>query len=126
MDVRDAPDPQGKRPAELDRTEIDHRQPLADLRQAAGMLVAKRSMRQALQPRLDRLRNVSSLLFRRRRDAGHRLAVPGGNRHGVADREDFGMSLYGQVRFDLPPPGPLPPPPHPFARPPSPPPPPPD
>src|SRR6266700_3836672 len=32
VDVRDAPDPPGEGAAELDRSEIDHRQPLADLR----------------------------------------------------------------------------------------------
>src|SRR6266436_6232297 len=65
VDVRDAPDPPGEGAAELDRSEIDYREPLADLCQAAGMLVTKRSGRAAGQPRLDGFGDVASLLLGR-------------------------------------------------------------
>jgi len=84
------PDPPGKRTAELDRTEIDHRQPLADLRQAAGMLVAKRSMRQS--PSASPL--IASATYRPSCFAAG--AMPGtgwpfqaGNRHGVGRSRRF-------------------------------------
>jgi hypothetical protein len=39
--VREAPDPPGKRPAQLDAAEINDGRPLADRRQTAGMAVMK-------------------------------------------------------------------------------------
>src|SRR5947209_5756066 len=39
VDVGDAPDPPGDRAAQLDAAEVDHREPLADLGEAAGVLV---------------------------------------------------------------------------------------
>src|SRR5258708_34449201 len=101
VDMRDAPDPPGEGAAELDRSEIDHREPLADLCQAAGMLVTKRSGRAAGQPRLDGFGDVASLLLGRGRNAGHRLSVPGGDRHGIADRENLRMALDGEIGLDL-------------------------
>ena len=75
IDVGDAPDPPCEGAAQLELAEIDHRLALADLRQAAGMLVAERRQRLAAQPRLDHGGNVTPLLFGGRRDAGHRIAV---------------------------------------------------
>src|SRR5712675_2863386 len=70
IDVGDAPDPPRQRAAQLDAAEIDHRLALADLRQAAGVLVAERANRRAVEPRLDDLRDIAPFLFCRRRDAG--------------------------------------------------------
>src|SRR6266508_5025550 len=53
VDVGDAPDPPGEIAAQLDAAEIDHRLFLADLREAAGMLVAERRQRAAAEARLD-------------------------------------------------------------------------
>src|SRR3954468_22185406 len=50
IDVGDAPDPPRQRAAQFYAPEIDHRQPLADLRQVARMLVRKRRKRFATQP----------------------------------------------------------------------------
>ena len=65
------------------RAEIDHRLALADLRQAAGVLVAERRRRVAAQARLDRFGDITSLLFGRRRDAGDRISV------GACDRRRY-------------------------------------
>src|SRR5258705_13555051 len=75
IDVRDAPDPPCKGAAQLDASEIDDCLALADLGQAAGMLVTERSDFAAAQPRLDRFGDITSLLFGRRCDAGHRLSI---------------------------------------------------
>src|SRR5947209_19576647 len=79
IDVGDAPDPPGEVTLQLDPAEIDHRLALADLRQAAGVLVAERRQRLAAKTRPDQGRDIATLLLRRRRDAGHRLA--GGTRN---------------------------------------------
>ena len=79
VDVGDAPDPPGDRAAQLEPAEIDHGEALADLREAAGMLVAERRQRLALEPRLDRRRDIAPFLLRRRCDAGHGLAVGSGD-----------------------------------------------
>src|SRR5262245_63326727 len=50
VDVGDAPDPPRDGAAQLEFAEIDHRNPLADLRQAAGVLVAERRQRLAGKP----------------------------------------------------------------------------
>ena len=71
--MRDAPDPPCKGAAQLDAAEIDNRLALADLRQAAGMLVTERRDFAAAQPRLDRFGDITSLLFGRRCDARDRL-----------------------------------------------------
>src|SRR5580693_2591473 len=105
IDVCDAPDPPRDGAAQLDAAEIDYREPLADLRQAAGMLVMERSGSAAGQARLDGGRDITSLLLGGRRNSRHRLAVPGRNRHGVADCEDVGMAGHGQIRLDLKPSG---------------------
>src|SRR5438132_11610666 len=92
IDVGDAPYPPRDGAAQLDAAEIDHREPLADLRQAAGVFVAERPGRLLAQPGLDGLGHVTALLLGGRRDAGHRLAVPGVDQNGVADRKDFWMT----------------------------------
>src|ERR1700738_362456 len=53
IDVRDAPYPPRKRAAQFYPSEVDNGLPLADLRQAAGVLVVERGKRTAAQPRLD-------------------------------------------------------------------------
>src|ERR1700738_2914692 len=53
IDVRDAPDPPRQRTAQPDAPEIDHRLALADLRQAAGVVVTERCGCAAAQARLD-------------------------------------------------------------------------
>src|ERR1700745_2292801 len=63
VDVRDAPDPPGQRAAQLEATEIDYRLPLADLRQAAGVLVTERRCLAAAQPCLDGFRDIAPLLL---------------------------------------------------------------
>src|ERR1700737_1783168 len=73
IDVRDAPYPPCKRAAQLEASEIDHRLPLADLRQAAGVLVAEWRLFVAAQARFDRFGDITPLLLGRRRNAGHRL-----------------------------------------------------
>src|SRR5258706_15388692 len=95
--MRDAPDPPCKGAAQLDAPEIDHRLALADLGQAAGMLVAERSDFAAAQPRLDRFGDITSLLFGRGCDAGDRLSVRTVDRNGIADRKNIGMAWYGEV-----------------------------
>src|ERR1700716_228226 len=92
IDVRDAPYPPCDRAAQLDAPEIDHRLALADLCQAAGMLVTERRWRFAAQPRLDDFGDIASLLLGCGCNAGDRLALPGCDRHGIADGEDFGMA----------------------------------
>src|SRR5882672_8045107 len=101
VDVGDAPDPPGEVSLQLDPAEIDDGLALADLRQAAGMLVAERWQRIASQPRLDKGGDVASLLLRGRCDAGHRISVSIRNRDGVADGENIGMTGYGQIRLYL-------------------------
>ena len=44
---------------------------------------------------------MRALLFRSRRNAGDRLALPGIDRGRVADHENLGMPGHGEVRFDL-------------------------
>src|SRR5258708_30625326 len=97
IDVRDAPDPPCKGAAQLDAPEIDDCLALADLRQAAGMLVTERSERTAAQPRLDRFGDITSLLFGRRCDAGDRLSVRIVDSNGIADSKNIGMARYGEV-----------------------------
>ena len=72
IDVRNAPYPPCQRAAQLDPSKVDHRQPLADLREAAGVLVVKGLALFAAQPRLDDAGDVAALLLCRGRDAGHR------------------------------------------------------
>src|SRR3954453_16395153 len=86
VDVGDAPDPPRDGAAQLDAAEVDHREPFADLREAAGVLVAERAGRLLAEPRLDGLSHVTALLIGGRRDAVHRLAVPGFDQNGVPDR----------------------------------------
>src|SRR5215218_453985 len=105
VDVGNAPDPPRNGAAQLDAAEVDHGEPLADLREAAGVLVAERAGRLLAQPRLDGLGHVTALLLGGRRDAGHRLAVPGVDQNGITDREDLGTPWYRQVRLDLHAPG---------------------
>jgi hypothetical protein len=105
VDVGDAPYPPCDGAAQLDAAEIDHRQALADLRKAAGMLVAERARRGAAQARSYGFGDVAALLLGGRCDAGHRLAVPGVDADGVADRKDLGMAGNGEVGFDLHAPG---------------------
>src|SRR5260370_13958568 len=97
IDVRDAPDRPCKGAEQLDAPEIDDCLALADLRQAAGMLVAERSDFAAAQPRLDRFGDITSLLFGRRRDAGDRLSVRTVDRNGIADRKNIGLAWYGEL-----------------------------
>src|SRR3979409_2504294 len=61
VDVGDAPHPPRQPAAQLDTAEIDHRQPPADLREAAGVLVDERGKCFAAQPRLDAIGGVTSL-----------------------------------------------------------------
>ena len=75
--------------------------PLADLREAAGVVVTERRARLGREPRLDRLRDVTALLLRGRRDAGHGIAVGSGDGRGVADGKDVRMAGHGQVGFDF-------------------------
>src|SRR5665213_4224330 len=97
IDVGDAPDPPGEGAAQLDAAEIDHRLPLADLRQAAGVPVAERRYRIALEPGLDATGDVLALLLGRRCDAGDRLAIGAGDIDGVADRKNIGMAGHGEI-----------------------------
>src|SRR4051812_47612129 len=53
VDVGDAPDPPRQRAAHLDPAEIDYGQPLADLRQIAGVLVGEWSNVATGETRLD-------------------------------------------------------------------------
>src|SRR5258707_3166223 len=101
IDVGDAPDPPGEIAAQLDPAEIDDGLALADLRQAAGVLVAERRQRLAVQPRLDQSCDIASLLLRGRCDARHRIAVRTCNGDRVADGKDIGMAGYGQIRLYL-------------------------
>src|SRR5258705_10755997 len=75
IDVGDAPYPPRNGAAQLDASEIDHRLALADLRQAAGMLVSEGSGRAAAQARLDGIGDIAALLLCRRRNAWDRLSV---------------------------------------------------
>src|SRR5436305_9554489 len=63
VDVGDAPDPPSQRAAQSYAPEIDHRQPFADLREIAGVLVNERRQCFAAQPRPDGVRDVTSLLL---------------------------------------------------------------
>src|SRR5258707_1430716 len=74
IDVGDAPDPPGEIAAQLDPAEIDDGLALADLRQAAGVLVAERRQRLAVQPRPDPGGDIATLLLRSPCDAGYRIA----------------------------------------------------
>src|ERR1700744_6360733 len=58
IDVGDAPYPPRDGAAQLDRSEIDHRLALADLREAAGMPVVKRRGCFATQPLLDAIGDI--------------------------------------------------------------------
>src|SRR3954452_9922257 len=70
VDVGDAPDPPCDGAAQLDLAEVDHGEALADLGEAAGMLVAERSLGLAAQARLDGLGDMAALLLCRRGDSG--------------------------------------------------------
>src|ERR1700682_4595345 len=74
IDVGDAPDPPREVSAQLDPAEIDHGLALADLRQAAGVLVAEWRQRAAVEPRLDRCGDIAALLLRGRCNAGDPIA----------------------------------------------------
>src|SRR4051812_27321599 len=82
VDVGDAPDPPGEISLQLDPAEIDDGLALADLRQAAGMLVAERRQRRAVQARLDQGGDIAALLLRGWCDARHRISVRTCNRDG--------------------------------------------
>src|ERR1700737_1520223 len=101
IDVRDAPYPPCKRAAQLDAPEIDHRLPLADLRQAAGVLVPEWSQLAAAQARFYRPGDITPLLLGRRCNAGDRLSVRARNHNGIADRKNIGMAGDGQIGQDL-------------------------
>src|SRR6267143_3537296 len=101
VDVGDAPYPPCQGAAQLDAPEIDHRLALADLRQAAGMLVSEQSGRAAAQARLDGIRDIASLLLGGRRNAGDRLAIGAIDNNGIADGEDVGMVGHREVGQDL-------------------------
>src|SRR5665213_1529049 len=101
IDVGDAPDPPRDGAAQLDAPEIDHRLPLADLRQAAGMLVTERGHRSTFEARLDGVGDVTSLLLGRRCDAGDRLSIGTCDSNGVANGEDIGMAGNGEVGQNL-------------------------
>src|SRR5712675_501462 len=85
IDVGDAPYPPRKGAAQFYPSEINHGFPLADLRQAAGVLVVERGKRTAAQARPDGIGDITSLLFGRGRNAGDRLAVRAVDRDGIAD-----------------------------------------
>src|SRR6266436_3250058 len=97
IDVRDAPDPPCEGAAQLDASEIDDRLALADLRQAAGMLVTEWSGFAAAQPRFYQLGDIAALLLGGRCDAGDWLSVWTVDSDCVADGEDVGMTRYGEV-----------------------------
>jgi len=79
--VGDNPDPPRDGAAQLDAPEIDDREPLADLRQAAGMFVPGTGRGRTLKARLDGVGDVMALLFGRRGDAGDRRSIgTGGSR----------------------------------------------
>jgi hypothetical protein len=105
VDVGDAPYPPGDGAVQPELAEIDHCLVLADLRQAAGVLVAERAERRAAQPRLYRLRDIAALLLGGRRDAGHGFAVGAIDDDGIADRKDIAMARYCAIRLALQPPG---------------------
>ena len=102
----EAPEPPGKRPAELDPAEIDHRPPLADRRQVPRVLVSE-SRRRGLagEPRPDHFRDIGAFLLGGWRDAGDGPAVGPQDEGGVADGENLGTSRDGEVRLDLEPAG---------------------
>jgi hypothetical protein len=88
--VGEAPEPPGKRSAQLDPAEIDHRAPLADRRQVAGVLVAERRRRGLTgKPRPYRLRDIGALLLGGRRDARNGPSVRADDDRRIADREDL-------------------------------------
>src|SRR5437868_10593664 len=95
VDVGDAPDPPCDGAAQLDASEIDHRLALADLRQAAGMLVTERSDLAAAQARFYQLSDIAAPLLRCRCDARDRLSIRAGIHNGIADREAVGMAQDG-------------------------------
>src|ERR1700739_3617939 len=101
IDVGDAPYPPRDGAAQLERSEIDHRLALADLRQAAGVLVTERWGCFATQPLPDAIGDITSLLLGGGRDAGHRLSIGVGNNNGIADREYIGMAWDREVRLHL-------------------------
>src|SRR5712664_4900355 len=88
VDVGDPPDPPCQGAAQFYPSEIDHGFPLADLCQAAGMLVAERGGCFAAQPRLDGFRDMATLLLGCRRNAGDRLSIGPIDNNGIADGED--------------------------------------
>src|SRR5258708_16572161 len=96
IDVGDTPDPPCERAAQFDAAEIDNRLALADLRQAAGMLVTDRRARAAAQPRLYRFGDITALLLGGRGDAGDRLSVRTVDGDGIADRKNIGMAGDGK------------------------------
>src|SRR5450756_19095 len=97
IDVRDAPYPPRDRAVQLEAPQFDHRLVLADLRQAAGVLVLERRELAAAQARLDQFGDIASLLLGRRRNAGHRLSIGARDDDGVANRKDIGMARYGEI-----------------------------
>src|SRR5258708_8978563 len=101
IDVRDAPDPPCKGAAELDAAEIDNRLALADLRQAAGMLVTERSDFAAVQPRFYRFGNITSLLLGGWCNAWDWVSVRTVDSDGIADRKNIGMVGNGKIRENL-------------------------
>ena len=96
-----APYPPRDRAAQFDRSEIDHRLALADLRQAAGVAVTERRRRFAAQARPYRCGDMASLLLGRGRNAGDRFSVRARDDDRVADREYIGVAGYGEVGQDL-------------------------
>src|SRR5258706_5620722 len=106
IDVRKAPDPPGKRPAQLDAAEIDDGQPLSDRGQAAGMSVTEiGNVGVAAQASPNDRRDVASLLFCSWRDARDWLSVWAGDRHRIADGEDLRMARNCEIWQDQEPPG---------------------
>ena len=100
-DVGDAPDPPGQAPAQLDPAEIDDGRALADRREIAGIPLGEgRRSQLALQPRLDEIGDMASLLLGGGRDAGHRLAIGAGDEGGIADHEDIGLARHREIGLD--------------------------
>jgi hypothetical protein len=95
VDVGETPNPPGKGAAQLDPAEVDDGQALADRGETAGMPIAGLQRCVAAQPASDDLRDVASLLFGGGRYPGDRLSVGAGDRHRIADREDFQVSGNG-------------------------------
>src|SRR3954464_4580349 len=105
VDVGDAPNPPCQRAAHLDPAEIDYRQPLADLRQIAGMLVDEWSNVAAGETRLDGAGDITALLFRGRSNTRHGIAIWVIDHHCVADGEYVRMAGNGEVGQHLQAPG---------------------